>query len=173
MIYYGRCQHWGNINICWTMFDLADMFHVVRFEKYIDPLKSYLGKYRESVKGERIADKKPVIRRDIQVTSTIPFQGMSHMKATHLAPIQSYQSHGSGPVMSLTPAPLMKSEYSTMLSNPHTSSHKWTSMPPLSSNVTNTQHVTMPSHPTHASPTTGNISHRPQNTMNPLVPRPP
>eukprot|EP01035_Chromulina_nebulosa_P018389 gene18389-24088_t len=50
--------------------DLLWAMSTLGFEKYIDPLKAYLAKYRDSVKNEKGPDKKVLIRKDNPTTLT-------------------------------------------------------------------------------------------------------
>lgn len=53
------------------------------FDKYVEPLKLYLHKYRESVKGEK-GDKRP--KRDDELGYDMPYGGAPISVRRHRAP---------------------------------------------------------------------------------------
>jgi nuclear transcription Y subunit beta len=114
-------------DILWAMSTLG-------FEKYIDPLKAYLAKYRESVKGEKIADKKTPIRRDVPMPSTMP--GLKMSSQTSGPSMGSYHSLTTGSSLSTYKHDLSSSAYSSA------SQYKWQtstlSTTPLSTTVPTT-----------------------------------
>ena len=77
--------------------DLLWAMSALGFDKYIEPLKIYLAKYRESVKGEK-PEKKPTIRPkdstfpSIHAQPKTPMGGMNMMMGMGTAPV------GPGPV---------------------------------------------------------------------------
>jgi hypothetical protein len=63
------------------------------FDKYVEPLKVYLGKYRESVRGDR-PDKKITNRKDMITSSSfMTSTGLPHFPYDHPAGMTFLSDH--------------------------------------------------------------------------------
>ena len=67
------------------------------FDKYVDPLKIYLSKYRDSVKGER-PEKKPSRKESAQAKSMIP-QSFAPFDPPDIPPGMGFLADHGSPMM--------------------------------------------------------------------------
>lgn len=88
--------------------DLLWAMSTLGFEKYIEPLKSYLAKYRESVKGDKGSEKKSsstTIRRDFASNIQLPYQQSQYK------PLTVSNNYESNDLLQVSASKKIKSEY--------------------------------------------------------------